>query len=68
MVRRYFSLFAIVAAIMLSNAAAQSKLDIPPPFDVRAQYTKYEYSISMRDGKKLFTSIYVPKDSSRAYP
>jgi hypothetical protein len=22
----------------------------------------------MRDGKKLFTSVYVPKDSSRPYP
>ena len=35
---------------------------------VKANYLKYEYKISMRDGKKLFTSVYVPKDLSRKYP
>ncbi len=40
----------------------------PPEFDVKAHYTKYEYQIPMRDGKKLFTAVYVPKDASQAYP
>src|SRR5512147_2995502 len=35
---------------------------------VKASYTKYEYEIPMRDGKKLFTSVYVPKDASKPYP
>jgi len=35
---------------------------------VKAHYTKYEYEIPMRDGKKLFTSVYVPKDDSEKYP
>jgi uncharacterized protein len=35
---------------------------------VRAHYTKYEYKIPMRDGKRLFTSVYVPRDTSRPYP
>jgi putative CocE/NonD family hydrolase len=35
---------------------------------VKANYTKYEYQIPMRDGKKLFTSVYVPKDQSKTYP
>ena len=39
-----------------------------PPFDVREHYTKYEYRIPMRDGAKLFTAVYVPKDQSRPYP
>jgi uncharacterized protein len=34
---------------------------------VKARYTKTEQVISMRDGVKLFTSIYVPKDTSRKY-
>ena len=68
MARRFFAVFAVLTAIALSNAAAQGKPDAPPPFDVREHYTKYEYSIPMRDGKKLFTAIYVPKDSSRSYP
>ena len=35
---------------------------------VKANYTKYEYRIRMRDGKRLFTAIYVPKDQSKTYP
>jgi putative CocE/NonD family hydrolase len=34
----------------------------------RSHYTKYEYKIPMRDGVKLFTSVYVPKDLAQAYP
>jgi len=34
----------------------------------RANYTKFEYRIPMRDGVKLFTSVYVPKDGGQKYP
>jgi uncharacterized protein len=33
---------------------------------VRAHYTKYEFRIPMRDGKRLFTAVYVPKTSAFA--
>lgn len=46
---------------------AQDKAEAPE-FDVKAHYTKYEYRIPMRDGVHLFTSVYVPKDSSQPYP
>ena len=35
---------------------------------VKEHYTKYEYTIPMRDGVTLFTAAYVPKDASRTYP
>ena len=35
---------------------------------IKANYTKYEYRIPMRDGKRLFTAVYVPKDDSQKYP
>jgi putative CocE/NonD family hydrolase len=35
---------------------------------IREHYTKYEYRIPMRDGAKLFTIAYVPKDTSHTYP
>jgi putative CocE/NonD family hydrolase len=35
---------------------------------VKAHYTKHEYRIPMRDGIKLFTCVYVPKDESARYP
>jgi putative CocE/NonD family hydrolase len=41
-----------------------------PSLAIRAQYTKYEFRIAMRDGAKLFTVVYVPKDASpsKTYP
>jgi putative CocE/NonD family hydrolase len=36
--------------------------------EVKAHYTKYEYRIPMRDGKRLFTAVYVPKDQGKTYP
>lgn len=35
---------------------------------VKASYDKTEQMLVMRDGVKLFTSIYTPKDRSRTYP
>lgn len=35
---------------------------------VRERYTKYEFQVPMRDGVRLFTSVYVPKDTSTRYP
>lgn len=35
---------------------------------IRANYTKFEYRIPMRDGKRLFTAVYVPKDETKPYP
>ncbi len=38
---------------------------------VRENYTKFEYRVPMRDGVKLFTSVYVPKDvftDEKTYP
>lgn len=37
-------------------------------FDVQAHYTKSEYRIPMRDGVKLFTVVYAPRDSSQKFP
>ena len=37
-------------------------------YDVREHYTKYEYLIPMRDGVRLFTAVYAPKDTSRTWP
>ena len=34
---------------------------------VQNNYTKVEYQIPMRDGVKLFTIVYIPKDSSKSY-
>ncbi|MEN1783698.1 MAG: CocE/NonD family hydrolase [Bacteroidota bacterium] len=35
---------------------------------VANHYTKQEVAIAMRDGVKLYTTIYAPKDTSKTYP
>ncbi|MDQ3279256.1 MAG: CocE/NonD family hydrolase, partial [Bacteroidota bacterium] len=35
---------------------------------MREHYDKVEYDIPMRDGAKLFTLVYIPKDKSKKYP
>jgi putative CocE/NonD family hydrolase len=38
---------------------------------IRENYSKFEYRVPMRDGVKLFTSVYIPKDvfsDSKSYP
>ena len=35
---------------------------------VKANYTKHEHYISMRDGVRLYTAVFSPKDDSKAYP
>ncbi|HYK45636.1 MAG TPA: CocE/NonD family hydrolase, partial [Parafilimonas sp.] len=35
---------------------------------VKDNYIKKEFRIPMRDGIRLFTSVYIPKDSSEKYP
>ncbi len=35
---------------------------------IKATYTKYEYRVPMRDGVRLFTSVYVPKESPEPLP
>jgi putative CocE/NonD family hydrolase len=57
------------AAGSAAAAVAGAAADAPAPQrDLRASYTKYEYRIPMRDGTKLFTVVYVPKDGLRSYP
>ncbi len=50
--------------IAFQNAFAQSA----DPAFVRDNYTKKEVYITMRDGVRLFTAIYSPKDQSKTYP
>jgi putative CocE/NonD family hydrolase len=66
--RAFICVLALAGLGTAPSVLAQSRQAPPADFDVRAHYTKYESRIPMRDGKKLFTSIYVPKDASRTYP
>jgi len=59
---------AVVAIVLAAPLSGQQPPAPPPADDVRARYTKYEFMVPMRDGVRLFTSIYAPKDTSERYP
>jgi putative CocE/NonD family hydrolase len=52
-------------ALLSTAYAQQAKKD---SIYMRANYDKLEYQIPMRDGVKLFTIVYVPKDKTAKYP
>lgn len=60
----------LVLALLMAASATSTLAD--EPLDragkIRANYTKYEYRVPMRDGVKLFTSVYVPNDTSTDHP
>jgi uncharacterized protein len=65
----------LFAFFFLAPLAAAQGRGAPQPADragfIRESYTKFEYRIAMRDGAKLFTSVYIPKDvftDGRTYP
>lgn len=49
------------------GALAQTAQD-PEALYIKEHYIKMERYIPMRDGAKLFTAIYVPKDQQKKYP
>ena len=64
-----FLAFAILAVLIFSMRASAAE----SPSDTNAawlaeHYTKYEHRIPMRDGVRLFTRVYVPKDDTEAWP
>jgi hypothetical protein len=50
------------------HAANGEQSEATTAAEIREHYTKHEYRIPMRDGVKLFTVVYVPKDTSQSYP
>lgn len=61
--KKLILLFLLLLAIRVAaqDASADSAY-------IKENYSKYEYQLPMRDGKKLFTAVYVPKDHSKTYP
>jgi uncharacterized protein len=62
--RMVLPLFLMFGFASVLPATAQA----PEEDYVKANYTKYEYRIPMRDGVRLFTAVYVPKNASQSYP
>ncbi len=78
--RRIAHLILLLSTVLTQVAnqtvsAADQKAESKPaklePADrefLEANYTKFEFKIPMRDGIRLFTAVYAPKDESESYP
>ena len=60
---KLLSLIAFAILLSSSSALGQNQDSIY----VRNNYDKMEYQIPMRDGIKLFTVVYIPKDQTKKY-
>jgi hypothetical protein len=65
---RIFALAVCVASALPGQAQPQPSTDAQRREYLLSHYTKYEHRIPMRDGVRLFTAVYVPKDDSQTYP
>ena len=62
-----FLVFTFLLITISCNKKTSSQEEKKDTF-VQDNYTKQEVTISMRDGIKLHTTIYTPKDTSKTYP
>jgi putative CocE/NonD family hydrolase len=62
----FIACFVLSALFFYENIYSQS-LEADSSY-VALHYIKYEYRIPMRDGAKLFTAVFVPRDTTRDYP
>ena len=62
-----FSVALLLLAAVATTARAQQPA-WPDPAWLAAHYAKREVLVPMRDGTRLFTAIYVPRDTTRTYP
>jgi len=60
--------FHLVILLILIRITGYSQSNSQDSIWFRNNYYKIEKAISMRDGVKLFTSIYIPKDSLEKHP
>jgi putative CocE/NonD family hydrolase len=60
-------MYSLAIAMLAITLFAFAPIQAQTEADVKAKYTKTEQQITMRDGVKLFTAIYVPNDASRKY-
>ncbi len=61
-----YHLFIIL--LFIANSNCQTSTQPADVWQVKEHYIKKEFRIPMRDGRRLFTQVYLPGDTSRAYP
>ena len=63
---RLLAALLVLAPAAAHSAGAQAEQDTV--FDVKSHYVKQEHMVPMRDGVRLYTIVYAPRDTTRSYP
>jgi putative CocE/NonD family hydrolase len=63
-----YKLILIVTCAVFLVSITSCRRSRKGSLDVEDHYTKHEFRIPMRDGVKLFTAVYTPKDTSKTFP
>ena len=66
--KKSLAFMSATGLMWLALMTIQSPLQAQQPVNIKANYSKSEHMIAMRDGVKLFTAVYSPKDASQKYP
>jgi putative CocE/NonD family hydrolase len=61
-------LVLFIVAFLATAAGGQTQDASQRESYIRLHYSKQEHMIPMRDGVKLFTSVYIPRDTTKKYP
>lgn len=66
--RRRLGCFVVLAVALFSQNIGQAQDADARESYIRLHYIKQEHRIPMRDGVKLFTAVYLPRDTTKTYP
>ena len=58
----------LAASALIASAGVQRIAAQDTAFDAKQHYVKRDHMVPMRDGVRLFTIVYEPRDTTRTYP
>src|SRR6185503_18619452 len=65
---RRLSIVSFLVPLLFAVASGRAQEPSELESYIRLHYTKQEHMIPMRDGVKLFTAVYLPRDTTKKYP
>lgn len=67
-IRHSIRVLALLTVFLWLIHGAVGRQQVSPGVDPAEKYTKSEHLIRMRDGIRLYTAVYQPRDRTRSYP
>ncbi len=65
---RPLRIFVVAVLALVARPVWAQEEAVPPARFIRENYVRKDYQIPMRDGTKLYTIVYAPKEQTEKYP